>query len=108
MRDANSKPITPPPMIASDCGNSSNFNISSLDNTMSPSNGKNGNDIGLDPVQISTLLFGINSDSPSSYSTETVPLCGEKIEGPKMRDRKSTRLNSSHVSISYAVFCLKK
>src|SRR5207249_11345906 len=25
-----------------------------------------------------------------------------------IRDRKSTRLNSSHVSISYAVFCLKK
>src|SRR5699024_11732130 len=24
------------------------------------------------------------------------------------RDRKSTRLNSSHVSISYAIFCLKK
>src|SRR3989442_3346825 len=27
---------------------------------------------------------------------------------PKIRDRKSTRLNSSHVRISYAVFCLKK
>src|SRR5690242_21109621 len=26
----------------------------------------------------------------------------------KMGDRKSTRLNSSHMSISYAVFCLKK
>src|SRR5699024_12702846 len=26
----------------------------------------------------------------------------------KQTDRKSTRLNSSHVSISYAVFCLKK
>src|SRR5699024_11666584 len=26
----------------------------------------------------------------------------------KVVDRKSTRLNSSHVSISYAVFCLKK
>src|ERR1039458_5278684 len=25
-----------------------------------------------------------------------------------MRDRKSTRLNSSHLGISYAVFCLKK
>src|SRR5690625_6349964 len=25
-----------------------------------------------------------------------------------LRDRKSTRLNSSHVAISYAVFCLKK
>src|SRR5690606_42130384 len=28
------------------------------------------------------------------------------VEAP--RDRKSTRLNSSHVKISYAVFCLKK
>src|SRR3989442_6993160 len=27
---------------------------------------------------------------------------------PKLLDRKSTRLNSSHVRISYAVFCLKK
>src|SRR5256885_8748083 len=27
---------------------------------------------------------------------------------PLMRDRKSTRLNSSHLVISYAVFCLKK
>src|SRR5439155_19810359 len=26
----------------------------------------------------------------------------------RQRDRKSTRLNSSHVAISYAVFCLKK
>src|SRR5699024_11462362 len=26
----------------------------------------------------------------------------------RLADRKSTRLNSSHVSISYAVFCLKK
>src|SRR5690625_6291321 len=30
------------------------------------------------------------------------------IEQLIMRDRKSTRLNSSHVAISYAVFCLKK
>src|SRR5699024_3632970 len=29
-------------------------------------------------------------------------------DGEGERDRKSTRLNSSHVSISYAVFCLKK
>src|SRR5438067_10595839 len=32
----------------------------------------------------------------------------EAIELFLARDRKSTRLNSSHVSISYAVFCLKK
>src|SRR5690606_42101308 len=31
---------------------------------------------------------------------------GRRCAGP--RDRKSTRLNSSHVKISYAVFCLKK
>src|SRR5690606_40853626 len=34
-----------------------------------------------------------------------------KIQGSRcdcFRDRKSTRLNSSHVKISYAVFCLKK
>src|SRR3712207_8420248 len=28
--------------------------------------------------------------------------------GQRRRDRKSTRLNSSHANISYAVFCLKK
>src|SRR5690606_41931220 len=30
------------------------------------------------------------------------------VRAPAARDRKSTRLNSSHVKISYAVFCLKK
>src|SRR5947209_19647004 len=30
------------------------------------------------------------------------------IEQPLQIDRKSTRLNSSHANISYAVFCLKK
>src|SRR5438477_4894614 len=34
------------------------------------------------------------------------PLAAERVE--VARDRKSTRLNSSHMSISYAVFCLKK
>src|SRR5699024_12135173 len=36
-----------------------------------------------------------------------VPLCIGGCRGD-YGDRKSTRLNSSHVSISYAVFCLKK
>src|SRR2546426_8913394 len=30
------------------------------------------------------------------------------VRGPGPGDRKSTRLNSSHLVISYAVFCLKK
>src|SRR5437667_1176322 len=31
-----------------------------------------------------------------------------QLSGPCAEDRKSTRLNSSHITISYAVFCLKK
>src|SRR5262245_65288434 len=33
---------------------------------------------------------------------------GDPFEGNPALDRKSTRLNSSHLGISYAVFCLKK
>src|SRR3712207_8624172 len=32
----------------------------------------------------------------------------ERVPGHHLQDRKSTRLNSSHANISYAVFCLKK
>src|SRR5439155_22999636 len=48
---------------------------------------------------------------------ETIVISSEALEGILesrkhaqvfFRDRKSTRLNSSHVAISYAVFCLKK
>src|SRR5690242_21473397 len=35
-------------------------------------------------------------------------LLGFLDDDPTRADRKSTRLNSSHMSISYAVFCLKK
>src|SRR5436190_14697000 len=43
------------------------------------------------------LLLTRRSSIPKTLSTEK-----------KLRDRKSTRLNSSHTVISYAVFCLKK
>src|SRR4051812_49666690 len=33
---------------------------------------------------------------------------GDALDPQTRRDRNSTRLNSSHMSISYAVFCLKK
>src|SRR5262245_62632992 len=33
---------------------------------------------------------------------------GQRAGVPQATDRKSTRLNSSHLGISYAVFCLKK
>src|SRR2546430_2848761 len=37
-----------------------------------------------------------------------IPHRRDLFEGAEGRDRKSTRLNSSHSQISYAVFCLKK
>src|SRR3989454_1400695 len=43
---------------------------------------------------------GDDDDLPDHRGMVVVPLGG--------RDRKSTRLNSSHLVISYAVFCLKK
>src|SRR5439155_6785419 len=43
------------------------------------------------------LDCGAGFDRPNSFAS---------VGG--IRDRKSTRLNSSHVAISYAVFCLKK
>src|SRR2546426_5470793 len=44
--------------------------------------------------------------APSAPSAPPMPA---QIEPPvSTRDRKSTRLNSSHLVISYAVFCLKK
>src|SRR5699024_11796919 len=39
---------------------------------------------------------------------QSTTLSGVDYEEFIEQDRKSTRLNSSHVSISYAVFCLKK
>src|SRR5690554_7783466 len=51
------------------------------------------------------MQFGgvIYSDS-ADKATRFIANCNQK----KIPDRKSTRLNSSHVRISYAVFCLKK
>src|SRR5205814_10555212 len=67
-------------------------------------------------------------DALPIYSAEQFPLCNDARWGHRLarrdpagagwqahrcdrllrRDRKSTRLNSSHLGISYAVFCLKK
>src|SRR5262245_63407389 len=45
----------------------------------------------------------LSADKPSSFSARE--LMNRNLY---QRDRKSTRLNSSHLGISYAVFCLKK
>src|SRR5699024_11373841 len=51
-----------------------------------------------------------NTGSPLTASSHilTFEHSSKTSTPPSRSDRKSTRLNSSHVSISYAVFCLKK
>src|SRR5690606_41687716 len=50
-----------------------------------------------------------HSTSPNSASSgPRSPAAASSASFPAASDRKSTRLNSSHVKISYAVFCLKK
>src|SRR3712207_6872775 len=47
----------------------------------------------------------VRGDHPGARDRPRVPPRAPRAVG---RDRKSTRLNSSHANISYAVFCLKK
>src|SRR5690625_5868824 len=50
----------------------------------------------------------VSSNSQYSIGLENFYEELNKDTDGKIKDRKSTRLNSSHVAISYAVFCLKK
>src|SRR3712207_7712438 len=62
----------------------------------------------IDTKTVSAVLIGENvkglADELVQYGADVVYV----VEGPEYKDRKSTRLNSSHANISYAVFCLKK
>src|SRR5258705_3303193 len=49
--------------------------------------------------------FGATADTDDAFFDEHVNL---NLLVEERIDRKSTRLNSSHLGISYAVFCLKK
>src|SRR5699024_11974377 len=77
------------------------------------------------PVITTNLFFGISTSTffklwaPAPriviflvaidlYSSLKRYFHNENFDAYSTLDRKSTRLNSSHVSISYAVFCLKK
>src|SRR3712207_7646816 len=61
--------------------------------------------------RLGRILPGLQSSSQHCPQQRGV---GRRVHGQqigdveRLRDRKSTRLNSSHANISYAVFCLKK
>src|SRR5208282_6582212 len=59
-------------------------------------------------TEIYTLSLHDALPISASLTPCTAPLCTMPASCQHRGDRKSTRLNSSHGSISYAVFCLKK
>src|SRR5256885_12497850 len=57
----------------------------------------------IDPMHGNTIT------SSNGYKTRVFDRILDELHGAfAIQDRKSTRLNSSHLVISYAVFCLKK
>src|SRR5437870_11214643 len=70
------------------------------------------------PPEKSVLWVAAFSSIWRPYTRNSLPPCARRWKPtvaarctstpPEKIDRKSTRLNSSHVAISYAVFCLKK
>src|SRR5690625_6833039 len=63
---------------------------------------KAGADVRVTMTPSATRFVGTETFSTLSRQPVAIDIFGEN------KDRKSTRLNSSHVAISYAVFCLKK
>src|SRR5256885_11603188 len=61
-------------------------------------------------VGLSALSAAADDPKPPRAGKEPAPSLkvGDPAPALTVRDRKSTRLNSSHLVISYAVFCLKK
>src|SRR5690606_39966683 len=64
-------------------------------------------------ANVSVIVYGFRSGVWNKFSlkdTISSRSFDDRLQGLEVgqQDRKSTRLNSSHVKISYAVFCLKK
>src|SRR5438309_7016989 len=55
-----------------------------------------------------SLLARAGAAAEHRLEVALLPDADARLAGDLLLDRKSTRLNSSHSSISYAVFCLKK
>src|SRR2546426_1959091 len=71
-------------------------------------------DLGLDEAvggaeETGSLVFADIEEAPAKPTIEELEgRVADDPDDPEAQDRKSTRLNSSHLVISYAVFCLKK
>src|SRR5947209_14443600 len=68
-------------------------------------------ELGLRPRRTVRVVFWTNEENGARGAQAYADSLGKKehhVAAVESEDRKSTRLNSSHANISYAVFCLKK
>src|SRR5688572_31135606 len=65
-------------------------------------------DVPVQPSPAATENYTTPSPTQSVFQKAPPPPTGGQVDFAAVLDRKSTRLNSSHSQISYAVFCLKK
>src|SRR5690606_41277950 len=81
----------------------------SSDLTAPPGRGIDDGSVALSLGAVLLAPVGFGQVEPVAVDDDAVPLnVARGRYGPIHQDRKSTRLNSSHVKISYAVFCLNK
>src|SRR3712207_8685883 len=71
---------------------------------------RRGEDLAQEPADVRALLARLVDHGVPGHQgrAEKAGGDGDRVVPGRERDRKSTRLNSSHANISYAVFCLKK
>src|SRR5688500_13996652 len=61
-----------------------------------------------EPARAAMTMRFFEEPNAAFTPVEEAVLINQSIAAYRQQDRKSTRLNSSHLVISYAVFCLKK
>src|SRR5690606_40504382 len=68
------------------------------------------NRVGAEEERAPAIVERVQVQKDVVFVPDVVPVCTRCANRLRLAvvDRKSTRLNSSHVKISYAVFCLKK
>src|SRR5258707_3924965 len=64
--------------------------------------------LGIVLAVIVLIIVGVRSFTRDTVEVRVAAVNHQNLLSTVSRDRKSTRLNSSHANISYAVFCLKK
>src|SRR3712207_8654735 len=62
----------------------------------------------LQPIVENAIRHGVSQRAAHGHVEVRAARAGQSLRLEVREDRKSTRLNSSHANISYAVFCLRK